>query len=174
MSVLLKDIHSQLMYFPRAIVLMVLVIPAYLFIRDNDKSQIRNKFFSVIKQPWLVLFLLYLSFILISTLFIRWPRVPYNNVLSDFGLYNASGLNKECIENTMLFIPYTFLFLQAMKPSRTWKSSIALALGTTTFVELSQLIFWLGEFQLSDLVHNTIGGIIGCALWHIKEALLYK
>ena len=42
MSVLLKDIHSQLMYFPRTIVLMVLVIPAYLFIKDNEKIQIKN------------------------------------------------------------------------------------------------------------------------------------
>ena len=174
MSVLLKDIHSQLMCFPRAIVLMVLVVPAYLFIRDNDKGQIKNKLISVIKQPWLIMFLFYLSFILISTLFTRWPRIPYNSVFNHFGLYDENGLNTECIENTLLFIPYTFLFLQAMKPYRTWKSSMILALSTTTFVELSQLIFWLGEFQLSDLVHNMIGGVIGCVLWHIKEALLYK
>ena len=174
MSVLLKDIHSQLMYFPRAIVLMVLVIPAYLFIKDNDDSQIKNKLFTVMKQPWLMLFLLYFSFIMISTLFIRWPRVPYNNVFSDFGLYNENGMNKECIENTLLFVPYTFLFLQAMKPSNPWRTAMIIALGTTTFVELSQLFFWLGEFQFSDLVHNMIGGVIGCVLWHTKEALLYK
>lgn len=162
------------MYFPRAIVLIVLVIPAYLFIKDNNKSQIKNKLISVMKQPWLMLFLLYFSFILISTLLARVARIPYNNVFSNFGLYDKKGLNTECIENTLLFIPYTFLFLQAMKPSKPWKTTMILALGTTTFVELSQLIFWLGEFQFSDLVHNMIGGVIGCVLWHTKEALLYK
>ena len=60
------------------------------------------------------------------------------------------------------------------QPSNTWKTAMILALGTTVFVELSQLIYWLREFQLFDLVHNIIGGVIGCALWHIKEALLYR
>lgn len=43
---------------------------------------------------------------------------------------------------------------------------------TSLVIEGAQLLFWLGSFQLSDLFHNTLGGVIGWALWHVGPRLL--
>ena len=173
MSGLMNDIHSQLFYIPRAIILTIIVALAFLFVKENDLKHIKIKINELLRQPWLILFLFYLAFILVSTLFVRWPRNPYNNILNSFGLYGDNGWNYECIENIILFIPYTFTFLKGVKPSKPWKSSLILAFCTTVSVELFQLLFWLGEFQISDILHNFIGGIIGCILWDIIKKLCY-
>lgn len=173
MSTLLKDIRSQIIYFPRAIVLSFVLLPGYLFFTVNKGKSIKI-ILSAIKQLWQLSFLLYLSFLLVSTLFSRAPTDPLRNVLSNFGLYNANGLNMECIENTLLFVPFTFLYLQTARHTSPFKSAIVVSICTTMFIELSQLVFWLGEFQLSDLFHNIIGGMIGFVLWHIKEVLMYN
>lgn len=173
MSTLLRDIHSQIVYFPRAIVLSVVLLPGYLFF-TTDKSQRKESIISALRQPWLLLYLIYLSFLLVSTLFSRPPTNPLRNVLNNFGLYNVNGVNMECIENTLLFVPYSFFYLQTSRYSSPFKSALVVSICTTMFIEFSQLIFWLGEFQVSDLLHNVIGGMIGFVLWHIKEVLIYK
>ena len=76
-----------------------------------------------------------------------------------------------CMENIILFVPYTFFYLQALTPSKSLKAAFLLAFLTSIFVELLQLIFWLGAFQLSDLLYNVIGGMIGWLLWKTCNVL---
>lgn len=171
MSNLIKDCIKQFRFVPRTIVLSFIVFLAYAFIKDNNRKEIWNKTISLLKKPWLVLFLLYLSYILVCTLFSRQSFVPYKSVLKGFRLYNNGRWSKECIENILLFMPYTFFFLQALAPEKTFKAAFLIALSTSLFVEISQLIFWLGAFQFSDLIYNVIGGMIGWLLWHTWKAI---
>lgn len=161
-----EDIYLQVMYFPRAIVLMFFMSFAYMFVKENDPGQLKQKMADFIKRPWELLFVLYLSFLIISTLISRWPDSPYGNVFNHFGLFDENGWNYECIENVLLFIPYTFLYLMTSTASSPWKSALILSLCSTVFIEFSQLIFWLGQFQISDMLHNVIGGMIGCCIWY--------
>ena len=166
MSILVKNCVAQFRFLPRAVVLTFIVTFAYLFIQDNGRKEIRDKLVSTIKKPWLLLFLLYLSFILVCTLFTRNTFVPYKSVLKGFKLYNNGRWNTGCIENITLFMPYTFFYLQALTPSKSLKTAFLLAFLTSMFIELMQLIFWLGAFQLSDLFYNVVGGVIGWFLWY--------
>ena len=161
-----EDIYTQMMYIPRAIVLMVFMSFAYLFVKENGLQQVKSKIADFVKRPWELLFVFYLSFLIISTLIARWPRNPYGSILSSFGLFDEDGWNHECIENILLFIPYTFLYLKATAASPPWKSALIITLCTTAFIEFSQLVFWLGQFQISDMLHNLIGGMIGCCIWY--------
>ena len=174
MSIFVRNCIAQFRFLPRTVVLTFLITFAYLFIKDNDTKEIRDKFLSVIKKPWLVLFLLYLSFILVCTLFSRNTFVPYKSVLKGFKLYNNGRWSMECVENIILFVPYTFFYLQTLTSHETLKSlksALVLAFSTSMFVELSQLIFWLGAFQLSDILYNVVGGISGWLLWYLFKAL---
>ena len=166
MSILVKNCVAQFRFLPRAVVLTFIVTFAYLFIQDNGRKEIKDKLVSTIKRPWLLLFLLYLSFILVCTLFTRNTFVPYKSVLKGFKLYYNGRWNMGSIENIILYVPYTFLYLKAITPPKKLKSTFLLAFSTSMFVELSQLIFWLGAFQLSDLLYNVVGGMIGWLLWH--------
>ena len=174
MSNLIKDCMKQFRFVPRAIVLSFIVFFAYSFIKDNNRKEIWNKTISVLKKPWLILYLLYLSYILICTLLSRQSFVPYKSVLKGFRLYNNGRWSKECIENILLFVPYTFFFLQALVPEKSFKAAFLIALSTSLFVEISQLIFWLGAFQFSDIFYNVLGGLVGWILWHTCNALMGK
>ena len=73
-------------------------------------------------------------------------------------------------DSVFLFIPFSMLMLWALKDKilkgkkgflqicyRTIKISILFSLG----IEVCQIILRVGTFQISDLVTNTAGGLIG-------------
>ena len=152
MSSLIKDCIAQVRFIPRTIALTFIIVFAYLLIGDNNRNEVWNKFISIIKKPWLVLFLLYLSYVLVCTLLSRNRFVPYNSVLKEFKLYEIGSTG--CIENILLLRPYTFFYLQAKSPSKSLKSAFLLAFITSLFIEFFQLVLWLGAFQISDLFYN--------------------
>ena len=166
-EILKKDFIRRALYIPRAIILFTILIPAYLFVAENDAIRIKEKIKSVLKNYKVILFLFWMAFLMMSTIFTRWTKVPYRVVLGGFGIITTKGLNTDSLENILLFIPYTFHYLLAFHPEKPWKAALKLSLLSTFTIELLQLIFWLGAFQFSDILHNTEGGIIGCGLWHL-------
>ena len=163
---LFSDLLDQGKYLYRGLLMAVMLGAAYLFWKDN-RGRIRERAGELLKQPWLVLFLLYTGYLITSTLFGRTLSYPDKKVLHYlFFSGNAEG-NREIIENILLYIPYVFLMLQAFRPPKALKASTLLAAGTTLFTEISQLLFWLGEFQISDLIYNTVGGLLGWLLWKL-------
>lgn len=144
--------------------LTILLVPAFLFFAENG-SKTKGKIISFLKQRWKAAFLFYLAFILIQTIFSRQITIPYRKILKSFLFLKDTEWDKENIENILLFIPYSFLYLQAFRSLHPWKSAIILSAATSAFIEICQLLFWLGAFQIADLIHNMIGGMIGYALW---------
>lgn len=122
------------------------------------------------KKDFRKVFLLvfYAALVLFRTLFNRfaWTN-PLQNVIGIFGLYNANGeLTTEAIENVILFIPLIFLWLWvADKQEFTFIKTISYAtrnaLLCSFLIEMAQLLLRVGQVQISDLVYNTLGGIIG-------------
>ena len=172
MEVIKEDFIRQARYVPRAIILFVILALAFLFIKDNNKEQIKEKLIGLIKDYKVTLFLLYLAFLLMSTIFSRWMINPYRSVLGGFGFKTDKGWNTQSIENVLLFIPYTFLYSWAFHPNKPWKAVIKLSLISSVTIELLQLIFWLGSFQFSDILHNFEGGMLGCILWCISYGFI--
>ena len=115
----------------------------------------------------------YLSFLLISTLLSRDTTNPYRNVFAHFGFRKDVKWNNEIIENILFFIPYSLFFLAAFRPEKPWRDTLILSASTTCVIEFSQLLFWLGDFQLSDIFHNILGGMIGCLLWCLVLQIRY-
>ena len=168
---MIKDIILQTRLIPRALILGLLLGIAYLFVEDN-KQETKRKIIGLLKQRWVAAFIFYLAFILTETIFTRQNTIPYVRILGSFGLKKDDpAWNKEIIENILLFVPYTWLFLKAFHVSVLWKSSLIVAFLTSLSIEVCQLFFWLGAFQLADMVHNTLGGMIGCGIWWLTECL---
>ena len=114
----------------------------------------------------------YTGMILCRTLFNRdlW-RNPLSNIMGDWALHKPDGtLSTEPIENLMLFIPFAMLLLWAFRKEllgdkvkfgkTVLKSTVAVGMFSLV-IEISQLLFHLGTFQISDLVYNTLGGTVG-------------
>ena len=124
----------------------------------------------MLKRKWMVAFLFYSAYMITSTVFIRYNKIPVRCVLANLWFrVDDIGNNNEIIKNILFFIPYTFLYCQACYPKKPMRECMMLSACTTAFIELSQLIFWAGEFQLADLLDNFVGGVIGCCLWYVLK-----
>lgn len=93
-------------------------------------------------------------------------------------VWNGSGYtwNFDALYNILMFIPYTLLmfagFPRVVRKSDGMISrggvlwlSLKISFLSSLFIETTQLIFSCGTFQISDLVYNTISGVIGGVIY---------
>ena len=76
---------------------------------------------------------------------------------------------KQIIENVLLFIPLGVLTGCLWK----WKG-ILVGAGISLLVELLQLISLRGLFEFDDIIHNTLGTLIGVWIYIIIVKLISK
>lgn len=137
------------------------------------------------EQQFRRMFLLtfYTVMILFRTLLNRsmWAN-PVSNVIGVWGLYrfdstkNEMVLTTEAPENLVLFIPFTILLLwiyrkqligEEVKLSRVLIQGTKIVFIFSFIIEFLQLFLRLGNWQLSDLFYNTLGGVIGGLVYWI-------
>ena len=84
----------------------------------------------------------------------------------------------EIILNVVLFVPIGFLWgAQSTRWSRKWQwmSLVSLGIGLSALIELLQYSFKKGCVEVDDVIHNTLGCLIGfalfrgCAKWFQKQ-----
>lgn len=116
------------------------------------------------------LFLMYSYFILDRTLLSRhfaWTNGAKSVLSGGWGFYSADTgeFTFEAVENFMFFIPLIILYFAAFcrhtSFSKYLKQSLMIGFSLSLFIEMNQLFFKVGEFQVADLVYNTGGALIG-------------
>ncbi|WP_125607823.1 VanZ family protein [Lapidilactobacillus bayanensis] len=94
-------------------------------------------------------------------------------VMTNFNLLEIfSYRSSQVWGNLLLLMPFTFLIALLNAKFANFKAALIIAFGTSSIIELSQLImnyFYLGNriFDLNDLILNTLGGLIGYCLLRI-------
>lgn len=145
-----------------------------------EKIGVKNIIFGIQKKltkesdyKWKILFYTYFYFILKKSLLDR--SIGIKNSLefafkSDWlFLAKDTWSRVQGIANILFFIPLSIFFILAFfKPKdlnlKLLKMIIKFSFLLSFLIELSQLILTLGTFQLSDIVYNILGGIIGWIL----------
>lgn len=85
-------------------------------------------------------------------------------------LHGSGKTLLEDIGNIVLFIPigvFAALFLRLDA-----KQGLLIGFSISLFIESCQWFFWLGSFEIDDLLHNTIGAGVGSAL--VVHTALYE
>lgn len=116
----------------------------------------------ILKKLLIVDYALYFS-ILFFALFLKSPNSGvYGLALNPFGfLFDLLESPFEVIVNVLLFIPLGILFsLLSISFKRTFLSSLLLIV----IAEVTQFVFKLGFFDLSDVILNLLGVILGYQL----------
>lgn len=152
-----KDFIKELSvhFYPALVFAAVLVVAAMQIERCGVKETLK-------RFDWKkALFFLYTAFILFSAVLGRSKITkPLDSLLKNFW-----PLDKQEWENILIFVPISFLGLVAYRPKRHMITAAALGFGVSLFIEISQLVSRLGQFQLSDLLFNTLGGVLGGILF---------
>ena len=126
------------------------------------------------------------SMILFRTLLNRNPWLnPLSNVMGGWDIWETVNgeqkLTTECIENVIMLVPFSAVVLWTFGEKIgnrlkkiLWQSG-KIAFCFSISIEMLQLLFRLGTFQLSDIFYNTVGGMIGglmyCAVMKAKKRL---
>lgn len=84
--------------------------------------------------------------------------------LIPFAPIDGFGLNSplEMMGNGAVFIPFG-IYLGTLVSWRPWAMVLAIA-GTSLTVEVSQYVLAVGASDVSDVILNTIGGVVGVAI----------
>ena len=152
-------------FIPQAMIVAMVLFMSYLFLTDN-KGYVKERMKSFLEQKWVVAFLAYAAFLFTITIISRYISRPRYSGIGTFGIIKNGKWNKEIIVNILLFMPYTYFYIKAFNPLHKIRTPFLLSLCSTAFIELFQVLFWVGQGTVADVVHNLIGGMIGCGIWY--------
>lgn len=112
----------------------------------------------------------YLSFVITITLI---ERIVTDNARYHLKLFvtyeaianGAQTLISEVFWNIVLFIPIGIMFMFLLKLKHKWLISIVMGLLLSASIEVIQLVTHRGVFVFDDMIHNTLGTVIGVVLY---------
>lgn len=159
------DFITQLHYIPQATILTILFAFVYLYIKEKKKQTIIQLKNLLREKKAVLTFLFYTALLLAGTIMGRPHTNPFTNVIGIIGIFNNGHIDYGSLFNIVMFIPYIFLFNLTFKPKKAFVYSLWLTITSSLFIELFQLLFWIGQFSVGDLFHNIIGGLTGYGLW---------
>lgn len=141
-------------------------------------SKIKNKKAVSKKAFSLFMLVFYLTLLFDITVFSRAGEHydPLSNVFGDWSILDTNFIiyvNFSPIINIIITIPLCFLVFNFIKQffqknlaiKKIILSSTLLCFALSLTIELIQLVFCLGTFQVSDLVYNTLGGVMGAIIF---------
>lgn len=157
---------------PKTIILGVLIIICgtmivLSMISANGKVFFRN-------AAWCLLFG-YLFLTISATIIFREVSETYRYSFYPFlnytKLYNE--MLAQIILNVVMFIPIGFLIGGAVKNMNTLKI-LGIGCFLSLTIEIIQLLSKRGVFNIDDIIHNTIGGIIGYGIYRLTSMMIRK
>ena len=69
---------------------------------------------------------------------------------------------KEVFENLLIFVPMG-IYLQMLLPKGRFHGKLAVIAGTSLLLETAQYVLAIGRSDITDLLTNTTGGLLGLA-----------
>ncbi len=114
----------------------------------------------------------YVLLIYCSTVFFRWSKGAVEYSFIPFWSYRDyfNGVNDkllvENIMNVVVFVPVGLLIGAAYR-AMTWKKVIEIGICLSVGIEVMQFVFRKGFSEVDDVMHNTLGCMIGYEIYRI-------
>lgn len=108
--------------------------------------------------------LVYVAWLLCATLVFRTTKALPDLKTIPLWHYAEEILSPDAIVNVLVFIPLGFALCPSFRKMRWWQAPI-FGFALSVFIELLQLLFRRGCSDVDDVIHNTIGCLIGCCLY---------
>jgi len=127
----------------------------------NNQNKITAGLFAVylFALIWIIVFKMQFSFQGLPD-FRKINLIPF----ADSANVNNQIYFNEIIYNVFAFIPFG-IYIGMLKPSWSFLKKIAVIAGVSLLFEVLQFIFAIGASDITDLIGNTLGGIIGVGVY---------
>ncbi|WP_166246101.1 VanZ family protein [Paenibacillus turpanensis] len=109
--------------------------------------------------------------------YLRYNLVPFESIstyLMNFHDYNFDTWFFNTFGNVLLFLPFGFLLPVLFSKTRTAIRIICLSLTFSLVIEILQLTTRFGQFDVDDLILNSIGGYIGFIIFILISKVITK
>jgi len=146
-----------------AIVLGIIIV--FYLTKGNKVKIARN-------ASWCIL-IGYIFFVLSITLLFRHSTGKVHYYLYPLWSYSVlyERMLAELILNVFLFIPIGFFASGALKKKILW-NVVGIGFLVSLFIEMTQLITTRGVFNVDDIIHNTLGCVLGFACFVLCQKLM--
>lgn len=124
----------------------------------------------VIILIWILLFKFSTSFSDLVSQFNNQPRNINLIPFKDSVMLNQKIELSEIINNIIIFIPFGGL-LGIIDKKSSFLKKIVIILLFSLAIELSQFVFGLGATDITDIITNTLGGIVGLLIYQLLKML---
>ena len=144
------------------VIVLVVVTIIFSILLKKDKMNL----FQLIAGELLLIFIF---IVLGSTVFTRVPDKVEAYKLMPFWSWNEVikgdiELLEENLLNFLLLFPFGFLLPFIFYKKIRWYKALIMGLAFSFFIETSQLILYRGLFEWDDMIHNSLGAMIGCII----------
>lgn len=78
---------------------------------------------------------------------------------------------KETFENVLIFVPMG-IYLQMLLPKLKFRTKLIMIAGISLLLETAQYVLAIGRSDITDLLTNTVGGLLGLAIYSMAAQLL--
>ncbi len=95
------------------------------------------------------------------------PLSSYRSYLMTSNIRELWGI----ILNVLMFVPLSFLTAQLLREHRPVRFALLCSILLTLTIEALQYVTRTGTFEVDDLIHNTLGALIGIGIWLLFRRL---
>ncbi|QNF30880.1 VanZ family protein [Metabacillus elymi] len=89
---------------------------------------------------------------------------PFQTILGYFSNFDGLSITDQFVGNVLAFVPFGFLLPFFIPRLGSFIRMVGCTIAFSFSVEIAQLIFRVGAFDVDDLLLNTFGGVIGFLL----------
>ena len=130
-----------------------------------------NSIANELTNTLLLIYLLVLFWILLLTLGVRFSYMGNNSV--NLIPFDKSLDASETILNVVIFLPLG-VYAEVLFKSRPLGTKLFFVFLFSLLIEGLQLILRVGAFDITDIITNTLGGIIGLIIFKVLKKLFHN
>ncbi len=160
---------------------LIMLLASFYILGKGKKKDLLKTIFKNKNMLFLFLFIFFTFAVFYVTVIQReCIYAPLSNVLGGWSFYNSQTHKFDllAIGNILLITPssilFCILFLSEKSVVKTILETVLFSFAFSLLIELNQLIFSKGTFQLSDIVYNTLGGLTGTILYLLVKLIINK
>lgn len=126
----------------------------------------------------LVIYLIVMTWIIVFKMAFSFQELPNLRGINliPFGqsaITNGQVDTSEIVMNILIFVPFG-IYLSMLKPDWKFIKKVILIAAVSLLFEITQYIFAIGGTDITDLIGNTLGGIIGIGVYYVLSRFIKK
>ena len=108
--------------------------------------------------------MVYVALLLCGTLVFRATKAAPDFRTKPFWHYAEEMVSLDAIVNVLVFIPVGLALCPSFRKMRWWQAPV-FGFALSVVIELMQLLFRRGCSDVDDVIHNTLGCLLGCCIY---------